>query len=214
MLSLDDNNSSFKPCINVSPTPEKRAIIDSDSLQTLRDSHKITHIICSVPDALSNDLAYYQKMSDRDGLPYLLICCPSQQCLTIIPQTEFGYENRPYNYGQYDCYSLVRDYLLKEKGVALNDYPREAYSGGSGTNIFEVQASTEGFIKVEDVSLQSGDVLIFNLPSTSLQPAAVYIGNGQMLHHLSPGQSCQETYNENWKKRISSVWRHKYLINK
>ncbi|QBX68330.1 NlpC/P60 family protein [Serratia quinivorans] len=214
ILSPDDNNSGFKPCVNASPAPEQGAIIDADFLRTLRDSHEITHVICSVPDALSHDVADYQEMSDRDGLPYLLVLWPSLQCLNIFPQSELEYENRPYIYGQYDCYSLIRDYLLREKGFVLNDYPREVYSIDSGKNIFEVQAPEEGFVRVEDASLQSGDILVFNLPSTRLQHAAVYIGNGQMLHHLPPGQSRQETCSESWKKRISSVWRHQNLINK
>ncbi|MGP3051496.1 NlpC/P60 family protein [Serratia ureilytica] len=212
--SQDDNNSGFKTCVNVSPTPEQGAIIDADFLRILRHSHEITHVICSVPDAQSHDISDYQVMSDRDGLPYLLVLWPSLQSLTIFPQTELDYENRPYIYGQYDCYSLIRDYLLREKGIALNDYPREAYYLDSGKNIFEVQAPEEGFVKVEDTSLQSGDILVFNLPSTTLQHSAVYIGNGQMLHHLPPGLSCREAYSEKWEKRTSSVWRHNNLIIK
>ena len=214
VLSQDDNNSGFKPCVNVSPAPEQGAIIDADFLRTLRHSHQITHVICSVPDALSHDVSDYQAMSDRDGLPYLLVLWPSLQSLTIFPQTELDYENRPYIYGQYDCYSLIRDYLLRENGIALNDYPREAYSLGSGKNIFEVQAPEEGFVKVENTTLQAGDILVFNLPSTTLQHSAVYIGNGQMLHHLPPGLSCREAYSEKWEKRTSSVWRHNNLIIK
>ncbi|WP_224654029.1 NlpC/P60 family protein [Pectobacterium versatile] len=214
VLSPDDNNSGFKPCVNASPTPEQGAIIDADFLRTLRYSHEITHVICSVPDSLSHDVSDYQAMSDRDGLPYLLVLWPSLQSLTIFPQTEPDYENRPYIYGQYDCYSLIRDYLLREKGIALNDYPREVYSLDSEKNIFEVQAPEEGFVKIEDTSLQSGDILVFNLPSTRLQHSAVYIGDGQMLHHLPPGLSCREAYSEKWKKRTSSVWRHNNLIIK
>ncbi|MDH0357056.1 NlpC/P60 family protein [Morganella sp. GD04133] len=214
VLSQDDNNSGFKPCVNASPAPEQGAIIDADFLRTLRHSHEITHVICSVPDARSHDISDYQAMSDRDGLPYLLVLWPSRQSLTIFPQTELDYENRPYIYGQYDCYSLIRDYFLREKGIALNDYPREVYSLSSGKNIFEVQAPEEGFVKIEDTSLQAGDILVFNLPSTRLQHSAVYIGNGQMLHHLPPGLSCREAYSEKWEKRTSSVWRHNNLIIK
>lgn len=214
VLLQDDNNSGFKPCVNASPAPEQGAIIDADFLRTLRHSHEITHVICSVPDARSHDISDYQAMSDRDGLPYLLVLWPGLQSLTIFPQTELDYENRPYIYGQYDCYSLIRDYLLRENGIALNDYPREVYSLSSGKNIFEVQAPEEGFVKIEDTSLQTGDILVFNLPSTRLQHPAVYIGNGQMLHHLPPGLSCREAYSEKWEKRTSSVWRHNNLILK
>ncbi|GEM_PF-1711277 len=214
VLSQDGNNSGFRPCVNASPAPEQGAIMDADFLRTLRQSHEITHVICSVPDALSHDVSDYQAMSDRDGLPYLLVLWPGLRSLTIFPQTEPDYENRPYIYGQYDCYSLIRDYLLREKGIALNDYPREVYFLGSGNNIFEVQAPEEGFVKIEDTSLQAGDILVFNLPSTRLQHSAVYIGNGQMLHHLPPGLSCREAYSEKWEKRTSSVWRHNNLIIK
>lgn len=214
VLLQDDNNSGFKPCVNASPAPEQGAIIDADFLRTLRHSHEITHVICSVPDARSHDISDYQAMSDRDGLPYLLVLWPGLQSLTIFPQTELDYENRPYIYGQYDCYSLIRDYLLRENGIALNDYPREVYSLSSGKNIFEVQAPEEGFVRIEDTSLQAGDILVFNLPSTRLQHPAVYIGNGQMLHHLPPGLSCREAYSEKWEKRTSSVWRHNNLIIK
>ncbi|OAT38668.1 NlpC/P60 family protein [Proteus myxofaciens] len=214
VLSLDDDKSEFKPCVNTSPTPEQGAMMDADLLGSLRHSHEITHVICSVPDALSRDVSDYQAMSDRDSLPYLLVLWPSLQSLTIFPQTELDYENRPYIYGKYDCYSLIRDYFLREEGIVLNDYPREVYSLDPEKNIFEIQAPEEGFVKIEDTSLQSGDMLIFNLPSTRLQHAAIYMGNGQMLHHLPPGLSCREAYSEKWKKRTSSVWRHNSLIIK
>ncbi|EBD1259789.1 hypothetical protein IRA26_004299 [Salmonella enterica] len=213
VLTQNGNTLDYMPCVNVSPVPEQGAMIDSNDLQIITNSNVVTHVVCSVPDNLSHNVAEYQKMSDRDGLKYLLIFWPSQQCLNIYPKTQFGYQGRPYIVGVYDCYSLVRDYLLAVKGVAMSDYPREMYYQNSEQNIFETKLPEEGFVKIEGDSLQPGDFLVLDLPATTLKHAAIYSGSGQILHHLPPGQSRQEAYSESWKKRTSSVWRHKQLID-
>ncbi|AIF94171.1 Phage tail assembly protein [Escherichia coli O157:H7 str. SS17] len=40
--------------------------------------------------------------------------------------------------------------------------------------------------------------------------AAIYCGNGELLHHLPEQLSKRERYSEKWQRRTHSVWRHRH----
>lgn len=40
--------------------------------------------------------------------------------------------------------------------------------------------------------------------------AAIYCGNGELLHHIPEQLSKRERYSEKWQRRTHSVWRHRH----
>ncbi|WP_255344084.1 NlpC/P60 family protein, partial [Acinetobacter baumannii] len=54
-------------------------------------------------------------------MPLVCVC----HTPTISPTGyEAPYEGRPYVYGSFDCWTLCRDFYLREFGIELRDYPR------------------------------------------------------------------------------------------
>ncbi|WP_407227231.1 NlpC/P60 family protein [Escherichia coli] len=59
-------------------------------------------------------------------------------------------------------------------------------------------------------SAQAGDVLLCCFGSSVPNHAAVYCGDGELLHHIPEQLSKRERYSEKWQRRTHSVWRHRH----
>ena len=59
-------------------------------------------------------------------------------------------------------------------------------------------------------NLQVGDVLLMRVASPEVENhGAVYLGNGQMLHHLYGQLSRRERLDFQWVRRVGGVARHR-----
>ncbi|EHL6721753.1 phage minor tail protein L [Escherichia coli] len=47
-------------------------------------------------------------------------------------------------------------------------------------------------------------------PGRIMHHAAIYCGNGELLHHLPEQLSKRERYSEKWQRRTHSAWRHRH----
>ncbi|EFP1444834.1 C40 family peptidase, partial [Escherichia coli] len=59
-------------------------------------------------------------------------------------------------------------------------------------------------------SAQAGDILLCCFGASVPNHAAIYCGNGELLHHLPEQLSKRERYSEKWQRRTHSVWRHRH----
>ena len=67
-----------------------------------------------------------------------------------------------------------------------------------------------GFYRVPLSSAQAGDILLCCFGASVPNHAAIYCGNGELLHHLPEQLSKRERYSEKWQRRTHSVWRHRH----
>lgn len=56
---------------------------------------------------------------------------------------------------------------------------------------------------------QPGDVLLCCFGSSVPNHAAIYCGNGELLHHIPEQLSKRERYSDKWQRRTHSLWRHR-----
>ncbi len=97
---------------------------------------------------------------------------------------------RVFVHGVYDCYSIVRDWYYQNKGITLPLHPRNWEHWLDGESMYDEGIETfDGFgifNQVLDESMEIGDVLLYKLGKTPvINHAAVYVGNGCILHHLT-----------------------------
>ncbi|MCM4753350.1 NlpC/P60 family protein, partial [Escherichia coli] len=60
---------------------------------------------------------------------------------------------------------------------------------------------------------QPGDVLLCCFGSSVPNHAAIYCGDGELLHHLPEQLSKRERYSEKWQRRTHSAWRHRHWLS-
>lgn len=107
-----------------------------------------------------------------------------------------------------DCYTLFRDaYHLA--GIDMPDFDREDDWWSQGKSLYLDHLEAAGFYRVNPEDAQPGDVLICCFGSPTPNHAAIYCGNGELLHHIPEQLSKREGYNDKWQRRTHSIWRHR-----
>lgn len=66
-----------------------------------------------------------------------------------------------------------------------------------------------GFYRVPLTEAQPGDVLLCCFGSSVPNHAAIYCGDGELLHHIPEQLSKRERYTDKWQRRTHSLWRHR-----
>jgi cell wall-associated NlpC family hydrolase len=93
-------------------------------------------------------------------------------------------QGRQFAHGILDCYTLFKDFLFREYGIRMNNYEREDDWWNKGQELYSIdRLNAEGLFQIKDEP-KRGDIILMNIRSKVANHAAVYLGDGQMLHHL------------------------------
>jgi proteasome lid subunit RPN8/RPN11 len=129
------------------------------------------------------------------------------------------YIGRPFLLGKSDCFTLMKEYALKEEGVKI-DFPKELVYPRNLEDIkdlYENNFKNQGFSKLDkNTKLEKSDGIMMKFTSVSEEfptHAAVYLGNGLILHQPFNSFSCVNIYDNFFKKHTSYVLRYKELGN-
>lgn len=126
-------------------------------------------------------------------------------------QEEAPYEGRPYAYGTFDCYTLVRDFYRREFGIILGEYPRVHRFWNQGLDFFTKGYPEQGFIQLIDQKPEYGDLMIMQINSrlSIANHIAIYTGDGKILHHCQNRLSRKDVYGGMWADTTVHHIRHK-----
>ncbi len=79
----------------------------------------------------------------------------------------------------------------------MPDFEREDDWWRNGQNLYLDNMAVTGFYRVPLSSAQAGDILLCCFGASVANHAAIYCGNGELLHHLPEQLSKRERYSEN-----------------
>ena len=156
-------------------------------------------------DAIGSWHSHYGESADpsdadreggrKSGMPGVIYS------VTLDTWGQFGCESekapllgRRFVHGIHDCAALVIDYYEK-LGLKLPDPPREWKWWKAGKNLYFDHLQACGFSHVPLKEIREHDLLLFNLRSDVPNHAAVYLGDGVMIHHPHPRLSCEGVFN-------------------
>ena len=126
------------------------------------------------------------------------------------------YEGRPYQLGRFDCYSLVRDWMARERGIAmapLTDSPARLANQMLTDGAFVTNPEIERWERV--AVPQPGDGILFAMTQDDdhtpgmANHAGVYLGDGRFLHHFANRLSCEADLDAVWKACVAAFMRWK-----
>ena len=130
--------------------------------------------------------------------------------------TEYDHlKGRPFIHGKVDCYTVVRDFYRDVFGIELTDYARADDWWDNGQNLYMDHYEAEGFVSIEfnPMGMQYGDLLISAIISPVPNHAAVWVGQGLVLHHLPNRLSKTDPFSGVLRNRLCAVLRHKDLLD-
>ncbi|MFM0479120.1 C40 family peptidase [Paraburkholderia strydomiana] len=121
---------------------------------------------------------------------------------------------RSFAHGVLDCYALVRDWYRIERGVVLKDFERHDDWWNAGGDLYMQHYREAGFKPACDNvalaldKLKVGDVILMQIRAPVPNHAAVYLGNGHMLHHRYGRLSSRDIYGGYWLENTRIVLRY------
>lgn len=197
---------------NLSEQPHKWFDLDPDAwLEVDENNEEVVGIYHSHPNGLPEPSLADIEGCEASGLPWHIISYPAGGYRVIEP-TGFvtPYLQRPYVHGVHDCYAIVRDWYNREWNLGLQDFDRSHEWWLKGGDLYNDNFAACGFVELKnDEEVQIGDAFLIQFHSPKPNHAAVYIGNGRILHHVQDRLSCEDTYGGMWQKCTVAHLRHK-----
>lgn len=188
-----------------------RFVLDPQAWADAEDAGaKVRAVVHSHPHASANPSMADRAMCEASGVPWLIVGWPSGQVMQIDPcGWSAPLAGREFAFGVLDCYTLVQDVYRREFGVELPDFAREDQFWERGEHLYRDGLERAGFAVVEGAEPQAGDGLLMRIGSREVDNhAAVYLGEGMMLHHLYGQPSRIERWDWPWQRRTTAIVRH------
>ena len=195
----------YLPCVNISAAPEAYFRIAPEDWLRAEMQGEIVALVHSHPGGLPWLSEADRRLQIKSALPWWLVCRGDIHKFRCVPHLT----GRRFAHGVTDCYTLFRDaYHLA--GIDMPDFHREDDWWCNGQNLYLDNMEATGFYRVPLSSALPGDILLCCFGASVANHAAIYCGNGELLHHLPEQLSKRERYSEKWQRRTHSVWRHRH----
>ncbi len=112
--------------------------------------------------------------------------------------------------GKGDCFALIRDWYRLERGITLPDTPRDEnwWRVKDAPNLYSDGFAAAGFSRVDRRAPEVGDAVLMAISSHG-KPChgGIYVGDGNILHHLPNRLSRIEPVGR-WLKNVTHWLRH------
>ena len=213
---------AYVPCRNIAKDPKNDFLVDpEDQLRAGKlgaiEAVIHSHVNQRIKSLSKNDMTGQQEMK----IPWGVVFVKSGLCSDPV---FFGdqvdpapLEGREFIHGIFDCWTLVRDWFRVKKVATLPNPPRGWgwWEEKEGKNLyFEGIAlgapgwNNHPFEDARDLqALKEGDILFASIRSERINHAAIYLGDGRILHHLVGTCSRVEPLGES-VKHIRHICRH------
>lgn len=200
LLVIRKGREVYWPCRNLGVGTDQFVIHPEDYAKA-DEQGQIVAVVHSHPGLPPEPSQADRVACEASGLPWHIVSVPSVAWASIEPS---GYVaplvGREWSHGVLDCYALVRDWFRAERGIDLPNFTRFDDWWKRGENLYLDNFAHVGFEVVEPDELQTGDCLLMQVASPVPNHAAVYLGDGLILHHLQGRLSSRDVYGGYWQK--------------
>jgi len=150
--------------------------------------------------------------AEQVGYPYLIFHLGLQRFVWHHPR---GFRaplvGRPFIHGTLDCYELVRDWYAENRQLHLPHFDREDDWWLKGQDLYVQNFAACGFQPIALREARRGDAFLFALQSPVPNHAAVYLGDGLIIHHPPGCLSCAHPWVHDrgfYAQRVRLALRH------
>ncbi|MEB3098843.1 C40 family peptidase [Achromobacter sp. D10] len=226
-----DMEVTYRPAKNVSPTPEAKFEVDPLEAFAVEGEGEVLAIVHSHPEGPDGPSTADRVACDMGSIPWYIVPVylrggspRADAAIGIAPsETRAPLMVRPFVHGVLDCYTLVRDWFKRERGVELPDHPRSDEWWLKGGNLYVDNLAADGWrVLDESEALKPGDMILMQIGSPVPNHAALYLDDeqlseggymhpmkGAMIHHMHGRPSERALYGGMYKYCTALVARHK-----
>jgi proteasome lid subunit RPN8/RPN11 len=186
----------FLPCVNVAEDPKLSFRIDAVELGKIEAEHgELQAVLHSHPYNKNRPPKWPAEWpSSHDMESWMQASTPWAICSTdgegisqLVWMDESRIEplkGRDFIHGINDCYSIIRDWFKRERGITLMNFPRDMEWWEQGRDLYSENFEHAGFIEIDPKQAGIGDAVLFKVASPVINHAAVITGPNLILHHL------------------------------
>lgn len=217
LVAIFKGREKYFPCENLA-VGNDHFTLSAEDYADVEEQGEIVSVCHSHPDVPSTPSQADKVSCEASKLVWHILRVDKGVSLDITTIEPSGYVaplvGRVFSHGVLDCYSIVRDWYKQERNIDLPDFKRTDNWWDDG----ESDLYTEGFPKAgfysvgQDPSvLQVGDMILMQIRSKNGVPnhAAIYLGDGMMLHHMYGRLSSRDVYGGMWQEYTRAIMRHK-----
>lgn len=201
IADIHDKGRRFFAIDNIAENPEETFEMNPKGWQALAEDGEIVAVVHSHPNGEPFLSGADRQMQIQTGLPWILAVGGRLKQFRCCPHLR----GRVFEYGKADCGALIRDAFML-MGIDLPDHTRGDIDDDAEHEYLRKHFERVGFVRISD-GLRGGDVILTSYGGHA-NHAALYLGDGQILHHAYNQLSRREPFNQWWSERVHSVWRY------
>lgn len=201
IADIHDKGRRFFAIDNIAENPEETFEMNPKGWRALAADGEIVAVVHSHPNGEPFLSGADRQMQIQTGLPWVLAVGGRLKQFRCCPHLR----GRVFEYGKADCGALIRDAFML-MGIDLPDHKRGDIDDDAEHEYLRKHFERVGFVRVSD-GLRGGDVILTSYGGHA-NHAALYLGDGQILHHAYNQLSRREPFNQWWSERVHSVWRY------
>lgn len=211
----------YLDCRNEAESPMCNFMIHPQDWYAAERAGEITAVVHSHVNDVARPSEGDRVMMENTKLPWFIVHVSKEDGVGEVVATEInrfepnGYVaplvGRQFVHGVLDCYALVKDYYEREMNILLPEFERHDKWWESGDHdLYMENFEACGFSAITG-AIKEGDVVIMQLGPKAKRPnhAAVYIGDGTILHHEYGRLSSRDLYDGYFQEITRVVIRHK-----
>jgi proteasome lid subunit RPN8/RPN11 len=197
------------PVKNISSDPHEQFELSTEDSQLAIKAQGFIH---SHPDGPMYPSALDMLSQKSCNIPFGILTCTTDSHSNALwlhdGLLSVQLEERPFVHGIYDCYSLIRAYYWQSRNIKLMDFPRDNEWWEHKENLYLDNFEKAGFRPLtSEEEMKEGDIILMNIQTDVVSHAAIYLGNGLILHHLRSRIS-KKDHATSWKKFFHTVVRY------
>ncbi|WP_439444430.1 C40 family peptidase [Xanthomonas translucens pv. translucens] len=207
----------YVPCRNTAATASEHFRLPGDDYSAAEEQGEVLALVHSHPNAPAAASDADRVMCEASGLQWHIVSVGqidgAPECGEVQSIQPSGYVapliGRQFAHGILDCYTLIRDFYARNLGIQLAQYDRADNWWDNGGDLYALdRLRAEGFEEIQGQP-RRGDMILMQIRSPVPNHAGVYLGDGQMLHHLAERLSARVPYGGYWAERTVRIVRHR-----
>ncbi len=203
LVAIVGKKQQYVRCTNLATSKNEHFMLGAEDYARVEDMGEVVGLVHSHPNDSARASVADRAACEQSELPWTILSVRPgpviAEVVQIVPEgVEFPLERRPFVHGVLDCFTLIRDWYERERGITLPDFERhDGWWDDGHSNLYLDHFREAGFEEVGQYpELEIGDVILMQIRSKNEVPnhAGVYIGNGQILHHMYGRPSTKAVY--------------------
>lgn len=212
LIIVQRGREVYWPCRNLA-TEADRFHLHHEDYAAAEEAGDVLAIVHSHPNISPTPSQADRVACEQSGLPWVIVSWPTGEIHEFAPS---GYiaplVGRVFAYGVLDCYSLCKDYYQRECGIVLPPVEHRNNWWLTGQDLYREHFTAQGFVQIEERELRKHDAILMQVSKSTTNHAAIYLGDGLILHHPMNRLSGREVYGGFWQKISTLFLRHKELL--